>query len=676
MTKRRSSLIPAALGALIVMAFVFAVGRPNVFTDTRDYMINGARFYQAVRRTVLKQQYPPPPRTALQAKAYAKLLRQMHFDHSNAGARSPYYGIFLYSLAHRGTLWLLSAVQALCCAWVLRLLWRSMAPAAPEWTYYALMAALSAGTSLPWVASFAVPDVFAGVLAVAACLLAFYRGHLRRWELVGVWLLVLASAVFHSSHILLLLSLIAVGVGLGVLMKAPRTSLLRFSGLAAAAIVLAIGLSALYGAAIKWKTGDEFRRPPFLVARVLADGPGRAYLRSSCAKGVRWAICRFRNLPLDDSDHILWSAKPELGVFNRSNYETRVLMEKQEFAFVLGTIAYDPWGQFRASMTDWGLQLTRFWVDDPLRRPMVFLKHDYWGRTNLVGLLRGVGPCGRVGELCQPRVKIDELAAVDDKVVIASLALLLLALAQPRALGAVLKRRFGWKDPASRATAAALFLGAAIILNAAVCGIFSGPFARYQARVVWLLPAAALLLPLALAPQRVWAGQRLRLPQLWAEAGEIAWARAELRLQLWVAKVDPAFLRFAVVGASGFSVDAAVLYALVHGAGINPFGARLVSFSVAVMVTWLLNRTWTFKTAGEGGRLKEAAAYIGVQCAGGLANLAVYSAALITAPGLKGFLLAPLGLGSAAGLCLTFLGSKHLVFRTRRQPLAANSPAG
>ncbi len=59
MTRRRFSLLPACLGVLIILAFVAAVGRPNVFTDTRDYMIHGARFYQALHRTVLGEQPPP-----------------------------------------------------------------------------------------------------------------------------------------------------------------------------------------------------------------------------------------------------------------------------------------------------------------------------------------------------------------------------------------------------------------------------------------------------------------------------------------------------------------------------------------------------------------------------------------------------------------------------------------
>jgi hypothetical protein len=39
-----------------------------------------------------------------------------------------------------------------------------------------------------------------------------------------------------------------------------------------------------------------------------------------------------------------------------------------------------------------------------------------------------------------------------------------------------------------------------IVANAAIAGGLSKPHARYQARIVWLLPAAAVLLLLPRAP--------------------------------------------------------------------------------------------------------------------------------------------------------------------------------
>ena len=680
MGRRSGSIAPAGFGALILLVFVLAVGRPAVFTDTRDYMIHGARFYQALHRTFLNEQ-PPPPKTPADQAAWQKLHWQMHFDHSNSGARSPYYGIVLYTLAHRGTLWLLTAAQSLTCAWLLYLLWRSMAPGAPAWTYYTMMAALAAGTSLPWVSSFAMPDIFAAVLIMAATLLVFYREQLARWEVIGTIALLGASIVFHNSHLLLAIALVPAGVGLGLLLKARPRLLKRYAAVVLIAVVASMAASWIYAMAIQLKTGDEFRRPPFLVARVLADGPGRAYLRESCARGVKWVICRFKKLPLDYSDDILWSALPGNGVFNRSSYDDRVGMEKQELSFVLGTVVHHPFSQFGASLLNWGEQLVNFDVDDPLRPPLVFIKHEYWGKTNLVDLIRGVGACGKVGELCLPKVKIVELEIVQIPVAILAAVVLLIALCQRQALGAVKRGEFLWSDPASRATAAALLIMAAIVINAGVCGIFAGPFARYQSRVIWLMPAAAMLLPMALVPEAVWRASRMTMPRGWFDAWQgvqaglaPVWSPVWALFQPLWSRLDPAFLRFGVVGAIGFVVDFLVLHTLTGLAGINPFIGQAIAFPLAVLVTWPLNRLWTFKDAGQDGRLRQGAVYFAVQCAGFAANYVVYSAALLTVPWLQHWLVIPLALGAALGLCVTFAGSKHLAFRARRQGLAGAAP--
>ena len=58
-------------------------------------------------------------------------------------------------------------------------------------------------------------------------------------------------------------------------------------------------------------------------------------------------------------------------------------------------------------------------------------------------------------------------------------------------------KRRDFDDPVFRASIAAVLLLTAVILNAAVCGAISGPFPRYQARIVWLFPAAALLFEIA-----------------------------------------------------------------------------------------------------------------------------------------------------------------------------------
>jgi putative flippase GtrA len=156
---------------------------------------------------------------------------------------------------------------------------------------------------------------------------------------------------------------------------------------------------------------------------------------------------------------------------------------------------------------------------------------------------------------------------------------------------------------------------------------------RLPARVTWRLPA-------------------------WAES-----ARALPLVQAFERRLDPAFVRFGLVGVAGFTVDASVLHAMVDFVGLNYFTGRLASFSVAVAATWVLNRSFTFRHKGHHGPLRQAMLYAAVQGAGGAANIAAYSAAIAMAPALSHMLLVPLAIGSGVGLCLTFLGSKHLAFR-------------
>jgi hypothetical protein len=54
------------------------------------------------------------------------------------------------------------------------------------------------------------------------------------------------------------------------------------------------------------------------------------------------------------------------------------------------------------------------------------------------------------------------------------------------------------------------------------------------------------------------------------------------------------FARFSVIGSLGFLVDAGVLQLLITMTDLGPLLARIGSFAIAVLVTFALNRYWTF----------------------------------------------------------------------------------
>lgn len=669
MMRRPNSLVLAFIGALMTLAVIWVNGRPSVFTDTDDYFIHGYRIAHTIEYSIIGWD-KDRPETPQEWKDYHALQQDIHFGHTSMGARSPYYGMLLYGLQKVGTLWLLAAVQALVSCWMVALLFRAMAPKAPAWSYAVLMALLAGLTTLPYIAGFALPDIFAASVCASIALLVVFRDTLKRWEQAGLMAILVAALTFHTSHLLLAAVAVPVALVTAWAMKAPRRELKVSGIMLGGALVLGVALTSGYAMGVKLVTGDDFGRPPFLTARVIADGPGRDYLRWSCAHGGQWAMCRFRNLPLDNSEDIIWSDKADKGAFNRASFSERVLMARQDASFALHTFAYDPLGQIGASLKNFGLQMIRVRADEPLLDPSVYLRNDYWSTTDLIPMIKAVGPCTIKGG-CVPRFTVIGLEWVHTPFLFLCLAVLVWRLARSDVRRAAFKERsLAWDRPLARMLLCAAVVILAIIINAAVCGAFSIPVPRYQARVIWLIPAIAGIMGLSMVTERRWSKLKLEVPESWLERIRPLIDRARPVAGL----IDPAFLRFGLVGAAGFTIDAVILHGLVH-AGLNYFSGRLVSFSIAVICTWLMNRSFTFRTPSAHGTFKEAAIYIGVQCAGGAANIGVYTLAIALVPALKSWLLIPLAMGSAAGLCLTFIGSKHLAFR-ERAPMAEVDPAG
>lgn len=125
------------------------------------------------------------------------------------------------------------------------------------------------------------------------------------------------------------------------------------------------------------------------------------------------------------------------------------------------------------------------------------------------------------------------------------------------------------------------------------------------------------------------------------------------------------FLRFCVVGTIGFFVDAGVLQALVFGAGLNPYAARVASFLAAASVTWWLNRRYTFDVAHAPTR-REWARYVSLMMLGALTNYGAYAIAISVWDLARAHLWIGVAIGSIAGLGVNYATSRAFVFAARR----------
>jgi len=122
------------------------------------------------------------------------------------------------------------------------------------------------------------------------------------------------------------------------------------------------------------------------------------------------------------------------------------------------------------------------------------------------------------------------------------------------------------------------------------------------------------------------------------------------------------FSRFALVGASGFVIDALVLLAGL-AAGLDPFTARLIAVLAAMSYTWLLNRSFTFGASPDH-PLREWLRYMAANGAGAAVNYGIYSLLLLFAPTLTP--LIALCIASVLAMLVNYWSNGRFVFTGAR----------
>lgn len=122
------------------------------------------------------------------------------------------------------------------------------------------------------------------------------------------------------------------------------------------------------------------------------------------------------------------------------------------------------------------------------------------------------------------------------------------------------------------------------------------------------------------------------------------------------------WLAFLASGGTAFAVDALVLELLTALLGINPFAARLVAISLAMVAGWLMHRTFTFAVPASPS-VAEFIRYAGVAWTASALNYGVFVAILLVLPATQP--LAALVIASVAAMALAYLGMRFGAFRHR-----------
>jgi hypothetical protein len=421
------------IGALAVCGLISVAlynGYPTVFSDTGGYLLTG-KFFVAL-----------------------------------APFRAPGYAIFTALTSLGISAWYIVAAQAAMVVYVLYEACLFLVDGDRKFAdlcFLASVCALVALTSLPWLVSLVMPDVFAAVLFLCAFLLTF-SGELSVARQIALAAIFAVSAAAHSSLPPIAILFVA---ALLILRQFRNSQAPEFPAKSALAWLLVPILAAGFlTAELNREMGLGFVTSPsrnaFLLARLFGDGLSADFLHDNCPQS-RLISCRYlSHLPASQEHFLFWDPLyPEL----RNGHQDE--MEK----IVRGTIQAYPLRFAIDSAKDTLLQLVNFRTGDEIR--------SFGAREWNNGVIPRVFPSDWQAFM-NSREYHDRLlplangaAVLDTTVFWASLAICLLMAGS------------------GRFERVNLFFYSALaylVINAAVCATFAGVYDRYQNRVAWMIP--------------------------------------------------------------------------------------------------------------------------------------------------------------------------------------------
>jgi hypothetical protein len=463
-----------ALGTAILSLAAIVYGRAFIYHDSGTYYLYGQHIASEI----------------VQAAKFSRadMLPFGDFEKDYVGARSPSYSLVLYLSSFIDGLSGIVIVQSVSAAWVLLLLFKSAVGAHFISSYLFCLALLSVASSLSYFACFAMPDVYAGVGALAAVTWALFGDRMTRLEAASLCFIVALSASFHPTIPLLLVAAACIGVAAAALLRAGPPRLASRLGIVCVAVFAGWLTGPLYRTAEQLVFRHALYAPPFVTARLLGDGTGLAYLDETCPHTTVSVLC---NIPMQrpvDSDAFLWGTAEQGGVYRVVDPGTRMALRSEQLRFVASVILAHPLEQLRASLLNAWQQLVAFEVAEPLWDPKTQASFSLFRQFD-------------------PRVANGVQFAGEDV-----LAVLRQVLTAVSALGCVLfvglasRRRFDRTQ--MRVLALTLAMMAVVVVNAAICGALSKPWPRYEARAIWLLPACLM----TIIAVSVSASKRMRAP--------------------------------------------------------------------------------------------------------------------------------------------------------------------
>ncbi|UQR60400.1 hypothetical protein LRP30_25730 [Bradyrhizobium sp. C-145] len=373
-------------------------------------------------------------------------------------SRSTVFGLYLHYGESFG-FWINVAVQSLATLWLLQLSLRVLG-LMQTFRFVAISLLLILSTALPWLASMLLTDIFAGLSVLSLFLLVIGAHRTSRLEKIALFVFTAFAAATHSATLGVLLGLCVAGWMARPLLR-PR---LPLAGLALASLTIVAGglmlMSANYALSGKWTWTPGGYGVAF--GRMMQDGIVARYLNDHCPR-ERYKLCPYRNELPATADEFLWgkSMFNTLGRFEGLN-------EEMGYIVVHSLADYPAW-QAGAALRAMSQQLLHVATGEGTNG---WIPHTY-------GIIERYIPA-QVAPMRAARqqhwaVNFDDVNWLHIPVALASMAALVGLLVH-----ALARRRL------DDLTLLAATVTLALLGNAFICGVISGPHDRYGARMVWI----------------------------------------------------------------------------------------------------------------------------------------------------------------------------------------------
>jgi hypothetical protein len=265
----------------------------------------------------------------------------------------------------------------------------------------------------------------------------------------------------------------------------------------ASALSLVVVLQVAFDTAARVTLGASLKRPPFIMARIIADGPGRRYLDRHCTQDNAFAVCAYRDRSraFADAFNFLFLGDPNLGVFQTIPAKERLKLVDEEARFVAAVALDYPLDVLRSAVANTLAQFALVSPGEAYMDPGNLFNDAVFQNASLFAVAPFLRSCVEQLKSCVPKIPEGLVSAVT-------------ALTALLAFGAIaIHMVTAWRrDHPYAATRspvhqrALIFAGLIVIglvANAALCGAISGPYPRYQVRVAWLAVIAAAVLEAA-----------------------------------------------------------------------------------------------------------------------------------------------------------------------------------